>query len=182
MNPCSSLPPLQLQGYRGSARSNNRTSYSSTVARRRVATSAAWLLLLGLSSSIGGTDAQSLACEFGAFIRYSDYADDFFTAIAPGYNFQPVRPCFIQPAKQPTKPPTNCPFFSFAFHHHHRTFSSCKHRPRHTARWTTLAESPFSLFDHFWLFLSTPSLPRSLARSPPPPLLCARDFSPFCVR
>lgn len=96
------------------------TSSSSIGAPRRVAslspqtapglmaTSVAWLLLLGLSSSIGAADAESLECYRGTdygYMQYSAYAETYLNAIAPGYSFKQVRPRFIQPAKQPNYPP-----------------------------------------------------------------------------
>ena len=165
----SSLP--RLQGHRGTARSNSRTSSSSIGAQRRVApvwmaTSAAWLLLLGLSSSIGATEAQSsLECQSSnvyGYIRYSAYSDDFFSAVAPGHSFYEVRPCFIQPAEQPNHPPTR----------KHRTHA----RTRKPYKATAASHHSVSCeaLIHFWLSLSTPSL-----APPSSPLLlsCARASS-----
>ena len=65
------------------------------------------LAVLGTSSTDCTTTTLECGEAYDVYILYSDYAADYINAIAPGHDFKPVRPCFIQPAKQLKHPSTH---------------------------------------------------------------------------
>lgn len=117
---------------RGSVATSSRRASRSIGARRRrrrvslpprtvpgwMPAAAAWLLLLG-SSSIGAADAQSLSCHtsdsYDGYLAAFPFQNQYLNTIAPGHGFQ-VRPCFIQPTKQPNQTTPLFVLASFLLH------------------------------------------------------------------